>query len=110
MVTWSDYYRFNAQEVEAIGTSEKVSNTHPYALTVFLKSGNKFSVSYADEAARRCAMVDLARQIEREMSKTENEIRNRLYLILDSVNRIDKRQLRIWRQLRDLLDIKAEDE
>ena len=110
MIVWSDYYRFAAEEVEAIGTSEKTNSTHPYVLTVYLKSGNKFSVSYADEAARKGSMGDLVRQIEREKSKIENEIRNKLYLVLDSVNRIDKRQLRIWRQLRDLLGIRVEDE
>lgn len=108
MITWSDYYRFAAQEVEAIGTNENTGSSHPYVLTVYLKSGNKFSVSYADEASRRAAMGELVRQIDREKNQIENEIRNKLYLVLDSVNRIDKRQLRIWRQLRNLLGIQME--
>ena len=106
MIVWSDYYRFAAEEVEAIGISEKTGGSYPYVLTVYLKSGNKFSVSYTDEASRRAAMGDLVRQIDREKSETENEIRNKLYLVLDSANRIDKRQLRIWRLLRDLFDLK----
>lgn len=109
MIVWSDYYRFAAQEVEAIGTNENTGRSHPYVLTVYLKSGNQFSVSYANEASRRAAMGELVRQIDREKNQIENEIRNKLYLVLDSVNRIDKRQLRIWRQLRDLLGLKVEE-
>lgn len=108
MVVWSEYYRFSAKEAEAIGTSEKTGSSHPYALTVYLKSGNRFSVSYTDESSRRAAMVDLCRQIDAENRRDAEKIHNALFLLRDSVNRIDKRQLRIWRLLRDLLDLKEE--
>ena len=110
MVVWSDYYRFSAEDVEALGVDDKTSGTHPYTLTVYLKSGRNFSVSYMDKQSRRAAMLDLSRQIDSERRRDAEKIHNALYILRDSVNRIDKRQLRIWRQLRDLLGINVEEE
>lgn len=108
MVAWSEYYRFPAESVEAIGTSDGTSGTHPYMLTIYLNSGKTLSVSYTDKQSRKAAMLDLSRQIDREKRQDMEKIHNALYLLRDSVNRIDKRQLRIWRQLRDLLGVKSE--
>ena len=110
MVVWSDYYRFSAEDVEGIGISQNNSGTYPYALTVYLKSGNKFTVNYADKQSQRASMLDLSRQIDSERRRDREHLQNSLYLLRDSVNRIDKRQLRIWRQLRDLLGLKTDDE
>lgn len=56
-------------------------------------------------------MIDLSRQIDSEKRRDAEKIHNALlYILRDSVNRIDKRQLRIWRQLRDLLGLNVEDE
>lgn len=88
----------------------KASGTHPYTLTVYLKSGKSFSVSYMDKQSRRAAMLDLSRQIDSEKRRDAERIHNALYILRDSVNRIDKRQLRIWRQLRDLLGLNMEEE
>lgn len=108
MVVWSDYYRFSAEEVEAIGTTDNTGGSHPFVLVVYLKSGNKFSVSYTDKKLRQAAMTDLCRQIDGEKRRDVEKIHNRLFLLEDSVNRIDKRQLRIWRQLKELLGLKDE--
>lgn len=110
MVAWSDYYRLSAEEVEAIRIEDSASNTHPYKLTVYLKSGNILSVNYADKQSRKVAMIDLSRQIDSEKRRDTEKIHNSLYILRDSVNRIDKRQLRIWRQLKALLGVKAEGE
>lgn len=110
MVVWSDYYRFSAEEVEALGVDDKTSGTHPYTLTVYLKSGRSFSVSYTDKQSRRAAMLDLSRQIDGEKRWDAEKIHNKLFLLQDSVSRIDKRQLRIWRQLRDLLGLQTEED
>ena len=109
MVVWSNNYRFSAEEVEAIGTSDSGYGSHPYMLTVYFKSGNKLSISYADMTSRKNAMSDLSRQIDREKRQDTEKIHNVLYLIQDSLNRIDKRQLRIWKQLKDLLGVKVEE-
>lgn len=108
MIVWSEHYRFSADDVAAIGTADFAVGTHPYAMTVYLKSGTKFTVNYADKQSRKADMIDLSRQIDREKRQDMEKIHNALYLLRDSVNRIDKRQLRIWRQLRDLLGVKSE--
>ena len=108
MVAWSDYYQFSAEDVEAIGITDNKSSEHPYSMTVYLKSGNRFSLSYADKASRIAAMHNLSRDIDREKRRDAESIHNALYILRDSVQRIDKRQLRIWRQLRDLLGLKGE--
>lgn len=110
MVVWSDYYRFSAEDVEALGVDDKTSGTHPYTLTVYLKSGRSLSVGYTDKQSRRATMLDLSRQIDSERRLDAEKIHNALYILRDSVNRIDKRQIRIWRQLRDLLGLNVEEE
>lgn len=109
MVTWSDYYRFSEDSVEAIGTADNTGGTHPYVLTVYLKSGNKMSVSYADKQSRRAAMLDLSRQIDSAKRKDAEGVRCTLYQLQGSINRIDKRQLRIWKQLKVLLGVNVEE-
>ena len=109
MIVWSDYYRFSAEEVEAIGITDNTGGSHPFVLVVYLKSGNKFSISYVDKKSRQAAMTDLCRQIDGEKRRDAEKIHNKLFLLQDSVSRIDKRQLRIWRQLRDLLGLNVEE-
>lgn len=110
MVVWSDYYRLSAEDVEALETTDNSSGTHPYVLTVYTKGGNKFSVRYANQQSRRAAMLDISRQIDSEKRRDIEKIHNALFIAQDSINRIDKRQIRIWRQLRDLLGAKIDEE
>lgn len=109
MVAWSEHYRFPAESVEAIGTSDGTSGTHPYMLTIYLNSGRTLSVSYTDKQSRKAAMLDLSHQIDSEKRRDAEKIHNALFILRDSVNRIDKRQLRIWRQLHSLLGVTVED-
>ena len=110
MIVWSDYYRFSAEEVEAIAISESRIGSHPFMLTVYFKSGNKLSISYADMKSRKEAMLDLSRQIDIEKRQDTEKIHNSLYILNDSINRIDKRQLRIWKQLKALLGGKVDND
>ena len=107
MVVWSEYYRFSAEEVESVETSEGNIGSHPFKLTVNFKSGRRLSVNYPDMASRKAAFVDISRQIDSEKRRDYEKILNALYILKDSVNRIDKRQLRIWKQLNELLGVKA---
>ena len=110
MVVWSEYYRFSAEEVESIETSEGNIGSHPFKLTVNFKSGRSLSINYADMASRKSALVDISRQIDSEKRRDYEKIHNALYILKDAVNRIDRRQLRIWRQLKDLLGVAVEGE
>lgn len=109
MVTWSEYYRFSAENVEALAVTDNTSGTHPYVLTVHFKSGNKLAVSYTDKSSRKVAMLDLSRQIDSEKRRDAEKIQNALFLLQGSANRIEKRQLRIWKQLKELLGVQPEE-
>ena len=109
MIAWSEHYRFSAEEVEAIGTSNSGTGTHPFVLTVYLKSGLKLSVSYVDMKHMKATMLDLTRQIDREKKNDAEKIHHALYLLQDVTNRMDKRQLRIWKQLKILLGVNVEE-
>ena len=109
MVVWSEYYRFSAEEVESLGITDSGIGSHPFRLTVYFKSGNKLAINYGDMRSRKEAMLDLSRQIDREKMQDTERIHNALYLLQDSTRRIDKRQLRIWKQLKTLLGEKVEE-
>ena len=108
MVVWSEHFMFSADEVEAIGKTDSNIGSHPYRLTVYFKSGRDVSINYADMNSRKKAMNDLARQIDREKRQDAEKIHTALYLLQDATNRIDKRQLRIWKQLKMLLGVTEE--
>ena len=60
--------------------------------------------------ARGTAKAELVRQVEYQKRQESEKLLSMLYNIKYSVERIDKRELRIWRQLRDLLGIRVEEE
>lgn len=111
MIVWSKYYRFPAEEVSCVeATSNNGETKFPYKLTVYLKSGTSFAVSYADEKSRSKDMDSIVRQVDIARRNDYEKLYNQIYLLRDTISRIDKRQLRIWRQLRDLLGVKPMEE
>lgn len=106
MIELGRVYSFSAREIECI---EALNTNGRFRLTVHTKSGKSYSLDYATESARNSAQAAAVRQFERDVSEMEQKILNRLYLIQNTVERTDKRQLRIWRQLKALLGVEAED-
>lgn len=109
MISWDNYYKFAAKEVEVIGISDNTSGTHPYVMTVYLKSGNKISISYQNPQKRKTEMLNLSRQIEMECNREGADLRAELFTIKGTVNRMDKRQIRVWKLLKDLLKVKGDE-
>ena len=109
MITWSKYCHFSAESVEYIMTSDNGVVNYPYQLIVHFKSSKSYTISYATADARDSAIKDLVRQIERERNADIEKIISLLYQLRSNTERLDKRQLRIWRQLRDLLNGKTEE-
>lgn len=107
MVEIGKLYSFSAREIECI---EAQNTNGQFRLTVHMKSGKSYSANYASEAARDAAQAGIIRQFDRDISEVDQKILNRLYLIQSTVERTDKRQLRIWRQLKALIGIKPEDD
>lgn len=110
MIAWDKYFYFNAEDVEYIETIDSTSGDHPYRLTVHLKSGNAPSVSYRDSKSRDSERNNLVRLVNRARREDTDRILNQLTLLEDTVKRIDRRQLKIWRQLKALLDLSVEEE
>ena len=105
-----DAYYFVAAEVESVEARDYTDRTHPYVLTVNMKSGKSYGLQYKDKSARDSRQRRLITEIDRELRAEAERIDNRLYRVEDSLRRLDKRQLKIWRQLRALLSLPAESE
>lgn len=110
MIAWSKYYNFAAEDVSYLESGTDTGSDYPYRLTVHFKNGKAISVSYQDAKSRDSARADMVRQIERVRREDTEFIMNQLTLLNYAYERIEKRQLRIWRQLKALLGISMEDE
>ena len=84
MIAWSKYFHFNAEDVEYIEA--------------------------IDSTSRDTARNELVRLVDRVRHEDTEKILNQLTLLNYSNERIERRQLRIWRQLKALLGISMEDE
>lgn len=108
MIDFDKYFAFPADQVECITRGTTSDPEYPVSLTVYLKSGRNLTVNYRTEKNAENVKRDLMRRIENSRRSDYEQIYNKVYLIEDAVRRIDKRQLKIWRQLRDLLGVKTE--
>lgn len=109
MIDFEGYYFFPAEEVASIEVHTTQAE-YPFAVTVFLKSGQKHQVNYKDCKSRNDGTRNLRRQIEMELRETRSDVRNAMFLLNNEIKRIDKRQLRIWQQLKKLLNIKGQED
>ena len=106
MINFDNYYRIAEEEIELIEAMNQQSIDYPYVLTVQLKSGKRCSISYKDSKSRDSVRDNIVKQVETEKRAVYAEkIVNRLNIIDHAINRIEKRQLRIWRQLKALLGV-----
>ncbi|MCH5352968.1 MAG: hypothetical protein J1E06_05845 [Acutalibacter sp.] len=111
MIHFDKYYSFSAEEVELIETGTNTENSRfPFVLTVTLKSGRKMSINYTTDKDRETAKRTIEFSIERALHQESDKLYSKLILIESAVNRIDKRQLRIWRQLKALLRLSESEE
>ena len=109
MVNFAGYYHIAATEIAVISTREREEADFPYVLSVTLKSGKEFSVSWKKKSDRDAEHRNILVQTDRELRQDYEKIYNHLYLLRDGISRVDKRQVRIWRQLRELLSLKDEE-
>lgn len=110
MIAWSKYFNFNAEDVEHIEATDLTTGDYRFKLSVHFKSGNQISVNYLDAKSRDSARVSLVGQIDRARREDVEKLLNQLTLLNYSNERIERRQLRIWRQLKALLGISMEEE
>lgn len=108
MVDFEGYYSFPADQVESVEVYTLSADEMPHKLRVTLKSGRSLVVNYKSKAARDGAKQILCNRIDQELRQESVQISNKLFLVLDYVQRLDKRQFRIWRQLKQLLQLPVE--
>ena len=102
MVEWNGWY-LAADRVSAIKVY-KTQSPLPYRLEVVMVDAT-YHCDYETKPQCETAARRIAAKIERENSDRWDNMQNRLYLIDDAIKRIDRRQLRIWRILKALLNI-----
>lgn len=111
MISLGNYYHLSAEEISCVEASSNSSNEQfPYKLVVHLKDGKSFGVNYTDKKTRDKEGDNIVRQINYARRNDYEKLYNQVYLLRDALSRMDKRQLKIWRQLRDLLGVKPVEE
>lgn len=100
MISLGKYYHFMAKDVEYVEALKVNSDSYPYHLTVYFRSGHKISIAYMKEEDCKAEHARIIRQIEMEQRREQDEVMSSLNILHMTVNRIDSRQLRIWRQLK----------
>ena len=108
MIDFEGFYLVSPDQVAYIAT-RKGSGDAQYGLFLCLTGGKELGVWYRTEETRKAAYAKLARQIEREKRQDAEDILRRLRLIEASINKTDKRTLRIWKQLQQLLHLESEE-
>lgn len=109
MISFGKYYHFMVEDVEYVEALKVKSVPYSYSLTVCLRSGHKLSLAYMKEEDCKAEHARVIRQIEMEQRREKDEVMSSLGILRMTVNRIDSRQLRIWRQLEKLLKVQAEE-
>lgn len=112
MIKLGSYYYINEGDVVAVEMAINGSEKTPYSVRVRLRDGATYGICYADERGRDKMAQKIAEQVERAAGGSEwtlEAIHNKLYLIQDQTSRMDKRQMRIWQQLKALLGVRVEE-
>ncbi len=113
MVEFGGQYYIDQAQVEYISETDRegaiVADSHPYVLTVYLLSGKSLGICYTTKEARDNERKKLVNAIQREKTNYEETVLYRLRMLQNDVSRIDKRQLRVWQQLKKLLGIQPEE-
>lgn len=108
MIDFEGYYLVPPDQVAYIETRRGGGDAQ-YGLFLGLSGGKELGVWYRTEEARKAAYTKLARQVEIGKRQDREDILYRLRLIEACINKTDKRTLRIWKQLQQLMHGKRGD-
>lgn len=108
MIDFEGYYLVNAEQIAYIDITDESSGW--YNLNVRLLCGQVVTVRYRTKTARDEGRKKLHGQIESERRQDAENIQSRLYRIEQAVNGVDKRQFKIWKQLKILLKLGQDNE
>lgn len=76
---------------------------YPYGLSVELTTGARYAVRYNNRTNRENAKYDLIKGIDRDRRENTEYLLNKTISIESTVNRLEKRQLRIQKLLKEVL-------
>lgn len=107
MIDLEGYYSVDAEQVEYISTKNGTGET-PYGLFLHLRSGKELGVWYRFESARKEAYNQIVRKVISERMRGSEDIQRSLRVIEQYAERMDQRQLKIWKQLKKLLGYSGE--
>lgn len=112
MIALDKYYNISVEDIEYIEIKDNTNTPvgHPYELTVYLKSGRSCSVYYSDSKSRDREKYNMINRLDYERRERIEKISTMLTILKKTVETIDRRQLRIWRQLKALLNVSIEEE
>lgn len=110
MIDFEGYYSIAEDQVEYVETTKTNSPTFPHQVTVYLLSGRSMSVSYKTEASASAVKRRISTMVDIEKRRKADEVITSLREIKEITKRTDKRQLKIWRQLKELLGVSTEEE
>ena len=104
MIDFEGIYSVDAERVEFISMRSGTGEA-PYGLFLTMRSGKELGLWYRTEFSRKQGKERIVREIECDRRREELDIQERLTEIMRVVERTEKRQLRIWRQLKELLSV-----
>ena len=108
MIDFEGYYLVPPDQVAYIETRRGGGDAQ-YGLFLGLSGGKELGVWYRTVEARKAAYTKLARQVEIGKRQDAENILYRLRLIETCINKTDKRTMRIWKQLQQLLHLESEE-
>lgn len=109
MICFGSHYHFFGEDVEYISLTN-VGGEYPYKLMVFLRSGRCFSVSYKIPKDAEKERDRLVHGVDTARNAQSQRVLNKLQLLDYSIRTIDRRQLRVLRQLKALLGVTVDEE
>lgn len=112
MIKFGNYYYIQENDIVAIELGKNVdSKDYPFRLVVRTRNDYRYTLSYRTEDAASHAAADMARQVEcATRDRDMEQIFNKLWMMKSDLSKLDKRQLKIWRQLKELLGLKDKEE
>lgn len=108
MIDFEGFYSVDAEQVEFISMRNGTGET-PYGLFLTLRSGKELGIWYRTELSRKQGKERIVREVECDRRRKELDIQGQLATNMRVVERTEKRQLRIWRQLKELLGVEPEE-
>ena len=97
-------------EIVCIRAEQSEREDYPYRLIARTKDGQEHGIDYKEKKDRDTERRRVVAEIELKKNRKRTEdVKLELLQLKNGIERLERRQKRIWRQLKDLLDEKVEE-